>query len=536
MSGENLAKIADSIFTSLAQAFPIACASDEFYFFPQVRLVNMSWQIWDDFSPDVVQQITRLLASWETQLESINLSALNTDEQVELALLKKFVTTLREQLSEIRVWERQPSFYLMLANLGMAEAMASPDPGAKHQRATGLPAFLEQAVKNLNHVPALFQEIGLNMVSDTQQYFASLQPMVPELALAQEALGRFADHLLALRPRADFALPLEVLKRVVHYHLNTELDLKEANEALDQEIAEMQRVMDEEARLLVKNSPSIRGNFLWTAAIRSLPYPTLGPEGLIGLYREAVNQLARHCVAQQFISEELTDTCQVHVTPVPSYLSAIRTASSYSVIAKHPAAGGTFYVHDAEVDGPENRDRLLEYRMLAAHETYPGHHLLDTFRWNLKQPIRRHIEQPIYYEGWACFAEELMRLTGYFARPGDPLLLAKRRLWRATRGKVDLALQTGEMNFDSASDFLIKTGTSTGWASGSVRKYPLNPGYQLCYAIGLRRFIDLHHRFGGSELKKFVQNCVQQGEINFKDLQSVLEQKQQLDWAGHHPE
>ncbi|MDZ7334846.1 MAG: DUF885 domain-containing protein [candidate division KSB1 bacterium] len=526
MPESSFRKIADQIFTSLAQAFPIACASDEFYYFPQIRISDLSWQVWDDFSPEAVQETVMQLGGWETQIASMNTLALGLNEQIELALLKKFVITLREQLAEIRFWQWQPSFYLMLANLGIAEAISSPDPGAKHERAVGLPSFLDRARKNLDDVPTLFREIALNMVSDTQQYFASLQSNVPELQRSQEALQRFADHLLTLPTRSDFALPSELLQRVVQYHLNSGLDLKEANEALDLEIAEMQRVMDEEARGLISNAQLDSDHTLWSLAIRSLPVPTLGTDGLLGLYRDAVNQLAQHCIDKKLISSELIVDCPVNVAPVPSYLAAIRTASSYSVTARHPAAGGTFYVNHAEVSGPENRERLLEYRMLAAHETYPGHHLLDTFRWNLQQPIRRHIEQPIYYEGWACFAEKLMRLTGFFSQPGDRFLLAKRRLWRATRGKVDLALQLGEMNFDTASQFLIETGTSTQWATDSVRKYPLNPGYQLCYAIGLRRFIDLFDRFGQSNLKSFVQTCLQQGEINFADLETILRQQQ----------
>lgn len=525
MPESSIRKIADQIFTSLAQVFPIACASDEFYYFPQIRISDLPWQVWDDFSPEVVQETVRQLSGWEAQIASINTLALGRNEQIELALLKKFIITLREQLAEIRFWQRQPSFYLMLANIGIAEAMSASDPGAKHQRAIGLPSFLDRASRTLADVPSLFREIALNMVSDTQQYFASLQSKVPELQRAQEALQRFADRLFALPIRSDFALPSELLQRIVQYHLNSGLDLKEAEEALDLEIAEMQRVMDEEARRLISNSQLASGHTLWTLAIRTLPVPTLGSDGLLGLYRVAVDHLAQHCADKKLISSSLVVDCPVNVAPVPSYLSAIRTASSYSVTARHPAAGGTFYVNHAEVAGPENLERLLEYRMLAAHETYPGHHLLDTFRWNLKQPIRRHIEQPIYYEGWACFAEELMRLTGFFSQPGDRFLLAKRRLWRATRGKVDLGLQLGKMNFDTASQYLIETGTSTKWATDSVRKYPLNPGYQLCYAIGLRRFIDLFDRFGQSNLINFVQTCLQQGEINFADLETILRQQ-----------
>ncbi len=519
---ELVAKIAASMFETLASTFPVACASDEFFYFPQVRLSELSWEIWDDFSTETNQDIVEKLSAWENQLKQLNLELADLENQVDIALLIKFITTLREQLSEVCIWRWQPSFYLTLANLGLAEAMASDDPSAKHQRAKNLPDFLKRASKNLYRVPALFRDIGLTMVLDTRNYFTLLEEQLPDLRFAQNALDHFEATLLKLETREDFALSPEILTRVIRYHLNSEMDLTAVNEILDREIFEMKELMDEEAHQLVPDLVSNQESRLLSNAISLIPLPAIGADGLIGLYNHAVNRLAQHCVDQKIISDELVTSCPVSVVPVPAYLSAIRTASSYSIAPKNPPAGGTFYVNNAEVAGEENQDRLREFRMLSAHETYPGHHLLDTSRWSLIKSIRRYIEQPIFYEGWACFAEELMRLTGYFSNPGDRLLLAKRRLWRAVRGKVDLGLQTGAMNFSTAVDYLKKTGTGAEWAMASIRKYPLNPGYQLCYAIGLRHFLDLFDRYGRNNLQKFVQTVLQQGEINFADLERVF--------------
>ena len=117
-----------------------------------------------------------------------------------------------------------------------------------------------------------------------------------------------------------------------------------------------------------------------------------------------------------------------------------------------------------------------------------------------------------------------MRLTGYFSEPGDQLLLAKRRLQRAMRGKVDIGLQTGTMNISTATRYLKETGISTEQAMSSVRKYTLNPGYQLCYTLGLRRFLDLFERYGRDNLQNFVQTVLAQGEIHFTDLEKILQE------------
>lgn len=513
-------KIASSMFEALARAFPIACASDEFYYFPQVRLPEMQWSTWDGFSSDAVTDIVRKLLAWENELDQLSSSQLDLDIQIDIALLKKLAGTLREQLSEIRTWETQPSFYLTLICIGLAEAISSEDPLAKHDRARSLPAFLDQASQNLVRVPILFRDIGLEMVSDTKNYFIFLEKTVPELRAALAALDRFEATLKKVPTRDDFALPKDLLERIVRFHLKCEKDLKAVNDILDQEIHEMQQVMDEEASRLISNQVSERySNQLWSKAIEYIPIPALGKDGLIGLYQNAVDRVAKHCVDQRLVSSNLVSSSPVHVAPMPSYLAAIRTASSYSIPPKYPSSGGMFYVNNAEVRGKGNQDRLREYEMLSAHETYPGHHLLDTSRWNLTRSIRRFIEQPIFYEGWACFAEEIMRLTGYFTNPGDRFLLAKRRLWRAIRAKVDIGLQTGKMNFSTAARYLYETGMNREWAMSSVRKYPLNPGYQLCYTIGIRRFLDLFDRYGRNMLQNFVQTVLGQGEINFKDLE-----------------
>ena len=246
---------------------------------------------------------------------------------------------------------------------------------------------------------------------------------------------------------------------------------------------------------------------------------------MVGLYKEEVTQLAQYCLEQELVSSDLVVSSPVKIELMPSFLAAIRTASSYSIKPEHPAMGGTFYILNILVSDDAKHRYSREYRMLSAHETWPGHHLLDSSRWNLVRLPRRFIEQPLFYEGWACFAEELMRITGYFSGPADCLLLAKRRLWRAIRGKVDISMQSGMMDMHTAVKYLQETGISEEQAVSAAHKYPLNPGYQLCYTIGLQWFLDLFDRFGRNNLHKFVKNVLDNGEIAFTDLERIFANK-----------
>ena len=355
------------------------------------------------------------------------------------------------------------------------------------------------------------------MIEGTRNYFTLLQPQIPGLSAALTALDRFKNALLNISTRSDFHMPLETVERVVGFHINCGQDISEINQILDQEIQEMQTAIRD-------FSGRPEEDLSHSDIFEKIPFPEIGDQGLLGLYRAEVSRLAQHCLDHGLISPDLFRTCPVQVEPVPTYLSATRTASSYSIPPKHPPTGGKFYVINADNSNEARKTYQREYRILSSHETYPGHHLLDTYRWNHARPIRRGIEHPLYYEGWACFAEEIMQQTGYFNIPGERLLVARRRLWRAIRGKVDLGLQTGAMDLKMAAGYLSKTGININDAISVVRKYPLNPGYQLCYTIGLHRFLDLYHRYGQKNLRKFVAAVLNRGEIDFKDLEAGLRQ------------
>jgi hypothetical protein len=115
-----------------------------------------------------------------------------------------------------------------------------------------------------------------------------------------------------------------------------------------------------------------------------------------------------------------------------------------------------------------------------------------------------------------------MRSTGYFSGPVDLLLLAKRRYRRAVRGLADLELQTGKRDPASAAGLLADAGFPGEAASSVVPKYALRPGYQVCYAFGVRRFLDLHSRYGTGEEKRFVRAVLSCGEIGFDRVEEVL--------------
>jgi hypothetical protein len=489
---------------------------------------EQDWSRWDDFSSSIVSEVVRELSTSEKELDRLYSQQTERAERGDTVLLIKVCRTLREQLEEVRIWETQPSFYLSLVCIGLADALESDDPEAGHKRAATLPSFLDKAGDNLKIAPVLFRDIALDMLVDTRVYLASLKEVLPELKHGLSALEGFGNILRNMNTREDFLLDRDLTERIVRFHINSEMDSEEAERNLVMEIDEMQEIITSSARSITAGSAAaVNSNAHWSEALKQIPVPDTGKEGLVGLYRSEVAHLTKHCLDHGLVQQNLVSDFPVRVAPMPSTLSAIRTSSSYSISSRYPPAGGVFYILHAARAEEAKQEYHREYRMLSAHETYPGHHLLDASRLSLKQYLRRSIEQPIFYEGWACFAEEVLWRTGYFSGHGDRLLLAKRRLWRAIRGRIDLGLHTGSIDIPAAAHLLTKTGFSKKYALHSVRKYPLNTGYQISYTLGLRRFLDLFDRYGSGNIQNFMKTVLGQGEIPFSYLEEVLRQPDQ---------
>jgi uncharacterized protein (DUF885 family) len=243
----------------------------------------------------------------------------------------------------------------------------------------------------------------------------------------------------------------------------------------------------------------------------------------IDSYREEVESITSHLCSKGIISPEFVREHPLSIESVPRYLLPIRAASAYSSVPMKSGNRGTFFIMPnvpgeglAKVEGEE-------MRMLTAHETYPGHHLLDSYRFESIRPFRRPIEFPLYYEGWASFAESLLAHTGYFYSSRDRGLLARRRHRRAVRGLVDLKVEMGEISLEEGASLLEETGLEKEDALKATSKYMLRPGYQLCYTLGLIEFIELFRKFRTLGAGGFTRAVLSEGEMGFQQLEVLLE-------------
>jgi len=505
MGKEALHGMAEEFYDAMARAFPVCCVSDEFYYFPQVLPARRDWSVWDDFSAEHIGELAGRLEGWEERAEREEAS---TDRSALLHSLR----TLREQFIGAGLHRLQPTWHLTVAGAGLMEAVESDDPRALPARISSLPAFLARALRCLEAVPALFLEQGVKMVPDLLGWMRALRREGKETEDAEMALVGFAAALRKKKAVSSFLLHPDLPERIVTAHLGWAGGIDGGLAEIREEIREMEEILEEETARLAPGKS-------WIRAARGIPREETEGGDILGLYRREVGRLEEVCRDAGLIPRHLPAGGLLRVEAVPSFLAAVRASDSYGAAPGYPARGGTFFVLRR---GRGGKGRSVEYRMTSAHETWPGHHLLDYSRWSLENPLRRPLERPLFYEGWACFAEELVFRSGGWQGAWDRFVLARRRLKRAARGLVDLGLQTGRMTLDEAAASLESASFTSAEARSAVPKYALRPGYQVCYTLGLRRFLTLFDTFGG-ETGSFVSTVLAGGEVGFDDLGKALQ-------------
>ena len=508
--------LATELYSYLARRFPICCWSDEFVFFPQAVEDNTDWSLWDDLSPGSVDDAVSSLRWFRGRLSELqDLDDDDTGGERPLASLLEWVTlTLEEQFTLTRTHATQPTFPLTVATVGLVQALQSGEDKAWAQRLRSLPGFLERALESLSTVPELYRDLGMEMAGGLARWLRHFEPKaLTDPAL--EAIENFANRVRQLPVIKEFGLPPDLLERVVNSHTGSALTMSEALRELEDEAAVTRQLLAEEAENLGYGSD-------WESGYSSIAGEPAPEDGRKELLRLEIDRLRDHCLRYGFLCENRPEPDRLSIESLPSSMASVRAADSYNARPGHPFQGGVFYIFGGGSLGSSSGSIHPVYRMTAAHEAYPGHHLLDHFRWNNPEPALRPIEYPLFYEGWACYGEDLMLSTGAFDRSYDRLILLRRRFRHAVRGKVDLMLHSGDISLDEAARDLMSAGYSGKRASDTVRKYALRPAYQMCYTVGRRRFQRLFDMYGQGDVPGFVNTVFTQGEILFEDMERVL--------------
>ena len=528
--------IASSYFDFLAERFPVMCASDEFHFLPRAENACKHYDKLDDFEADAMEETILKLKDFQTHFSSLTVGEIDLDVHIDLKLLQANIAGILIELDIRRLWQYNPLLYLKTAFVGLDHALTKPaaDPREIRERAlarlSAIPRLLSQATDNIQSVPQTYHQASMWMVQDCQQYLSESAKVILELPAshrkamltqglenAESALKNFARFLNSLSPEPDRRFAMATLESSLNDHFLSQRSLEEIFQIAVEEWHELL----EQLQIL---QSQIDPDKSWVKLYHECGPSQIEEEGkeIIGLYGEEIDLLRRYFSRLGFSENLLSTPLEIHSTPI--YLASVRGSASFAAaFSQDPREKSFFYIttrfprHNSQKTDDHLQKRLhREYKMLTAHETIPGHHYLDSVRRSLKRPVRRQIESPLFYEGWASYAESLLIEYGYLEDPREFLVDRKRNLWRAARCQIDVGLTIGKLTENDAIDLLETCGFVPQEASRQLDRFRLNPGYQLCYCYGSYEFRKLKQSYNGIvEGSEFYSLLLEGGELPF---------------------
>jgi len=504
-------KLASRYFDYLAKRFPVMCASDEFHFLPRAENASRYYDRLDNFEAEDIEQFIAQLKEFKNDFDLLARCEEDLEKRIDLELLSANAAGILIEFEMNRSWHCNPLLYLKIAFIGLDHALTKPadKPQERMERTASrlyaIPRLLSQAADNLKNVPDTYHRAASDMVGDCKDYLSGMGKHFPEgrpekitegLQEAMSALEAFGRFLSAVSPHPDNQFTAASLEASLKDHF---LCTKSPEDVFQIAADEW----GENINQLKKLQSQIDAGKSWQELYHAFYPPEVVDMDTVSLYRQEIERMRLFFSDNGFRKDDLGSLLVFSETPI--YLRSVRGTASFSAAFSADARekSSFFMTTRGPRQNSEEATELLkkrlhrEYKFLTAHETIPGHHLLDSIRRRLENPIRRQIESPLFYEGWASYAESLLTDYGYVHNPAEYLVDYKRRLWRSARCQIDAGLSTGILSREDAEGLLTTTGFSPEEAKRQIDRFKLNPGYQVCYTLGCHEIRKLKEKYGG---------------------------------------
>jgi uncharacterized protein (DUF885 family) len=214
------------------------------------------------------------------------------------------------------------------------------------------------------------------------------------------------------------------------------------------------------------------------------------------------------------------------VKPVPDYEAPFTTIAYYQQPAPDVGRPGQYNIN---LYAPTTRPRF-EARVLAYHESIPGHHLQIAIAQERSElpAFRRHGGFTAFVEGWALYTEALADEMGLYPTPLDEMGRLSFDAWRAARLVVDTGIHAKGWTREQAERYMLAhTALTPENITNEVDRYINTPGQALAYKIGqleilaLRR--DAESKLGAAfDPKAFHDAVLTEGAVSLSVLRDQV--------------
>jgi uncharacterized protein (DUF885 family) len=502
-------------FSSLARAF-----LDEEFADAPTGASSVGLTEFDDKLPDLSEaafvQRSQRTAEWLVRFGALDTAELSFDDAIDRDLA---VASLKRRaiFDEWQAWRRHPDVYLnpgLSGVFGLFLHKLRPDAelvAAAATRLRAVPQNLEDGKRNLRDelVPAILLDRSLNQARAGARYARELLPAEvtdPDLraqlaeagGVAAAAYDDYAAFLDEMRPRAsgDWAFGEARYTAILRDAELLDIDARGLRERGREQIG----ILTEELR---RCAQELRGTDDWHAVLEELNADRPAtPEDMRQGYEDWTARSREYLVEQGLVSFAEGEFCSVEPSP-PFQRPVIAVASYQNPPAFAPSMHGHFFV-PYPPDGASEQEiaKRLESNAYpaipstAVHEAYPGHH------WHLSMAklnpsrLRQWLGTSYFSEGWALYAERMMREQGFFTDLRHRMYQYEATLFRAARIVADTSLHMGEMTWDEAVPFMMANSSLTEpTAKAEVTRYCSWPTQASAYLTGCLEIVRIRERF-----------------------------------------
>jgi uncharacterized protein (DUF885 family) len=482
----------------------------------------------DDLSEDAFAKRRGANHEWIERLESVGEDGLSVAQRVDRDAV---ISTLRGRviLESWEAWRRDPMTYLDPCFEGILSLVVHrgfPEPelaGYVASRLRAVPTALASGRAALN--PELASPLIVGRAEQQCEaavsYFeetlplefsdAELRESVAEAGrVAAEGFAAFGAHLTELGKAAtgSYALGEQRYSDLLRKRELFDFDANELRERGGRVLAELEEEANEIATRIDGPGAS------WIDVFnRERAHHPGDFEGLRVAYQNETEKARAYLVEHGLVSFPDDEECVVE--PTPEVLRPILAVASYfSPPAFRPGRRGHFNVPwPPHGSNPEENERRLAANSfqsiptVTVHEAYPGHHWHLTWMKANPRRVRQIVHSSYFSEGWALYAEKMMREQGYFADDSTLLGHVNARIWRAGRIVVDVGLHVGDMSVEDAVSFMRdRIGLTEPVARAEVGRYCQWPTQAPSYLTGSLEIERMRKRFlaaKGSDLRQF---------------------------------
>jgi uncharacterized protein (DUF885 family) len=470
----------------------------------------------DDLSADAFHRRDADAAEWLKRFESAP-GDLSADDEIDRQLA---ISALRGRLigADWEVWRRDPTTYsgpVLNGLFGLFLNRLRPTADlvdAAVARLEQVPRALEQGRANLDPSMAapLIVERGMGSARAGGQYVRQMLLEEAETdaqrdrlraagALAGKAFDEYVAFLQRLLAEAhgEWSYGEERYSRQLREREALSFDARSLREMGQ---AEYDR-LDAEMKALARDA---RGTDDWRAILHDAndnDHPR-SEEAMRLAYADWTERARVFLAKTGLVTLPEGESCSVEPSPV--FTRPLLAVASYSgPPAFSDKRSGHFFVPiapdgtpEAEIQKRLSSNSHSSIPTTAVHEAYPGHHWHITWSKIHAPKLRLVLGTPYFSEGWALYAERVMRERGFFEDPIQELQHLEATIFRAARIVVDTSLHMGEMTYEQGVEFMTSaTPLSEPTARAEVGRYCSWPTQASAYLTGCLEILRIRGRF-----------------------------------------